>query len=92
MKNIKDIEVFNEYLNRMMQAAEKASKTTRKLRTHPEPKHINKLNAHLQEIADHLKILQDYLNHQGNFTMEELADWVSTTTTGKHTKYRHSLD
>ena len=89
---MKDIDLFNEYINRMMLAAENASKTSRKLRNNPEAKHFDKLNAHLQEITDHLKTLQDYLNHQGDYSLEELADWVSTATTGKHTEHRHSSD
>lgn len=81
---MKEVDEFNEYLNRMMQAAENASKTSRKIRTSPEEKHFDKLNAHPQEITDHLKTLQGYLNHQGSYTLEELADWVSTVTTETH--------
>lgn len=87
---MKSTDLLSEYIDRMIQATDKASETSRQLRSNPTTKNFDKLNEHLQDVTDHLTTLQSYLDHQDDFVLDEFSDWLSTTLAGKHAEYRHS--
>ena len=51
---------------------------------------VDQLNQHMQTIVNHLTTLRYYLNHQGAYVMDEVADWFREANLGKGTEYRHS--
>jgi len=50
----------------------------------------DQFSEHMHEIVEHLSTLQSYLDHQDAFAMDEVADWFSRTSSGKHSEYHHS--
>ena len=87
---MKNPDLLIEYINRVIQAADRANKTSKKLRSKPISENFDKLESQMQEITEHLSTLQSYLAHQDDFVLDEFSDWLSSTITGKHLEYRHS--
>jgi len=63
---------------------------THKVHKAPTPENFNHFNDHMHEIVNHLMTLRYYLNHQGAFVSDEVADWFREANVGRGTEYRHS--
>ena len=83
-------DLIAQHTHNAIQAADKARQVSSKLRDDPTSKDFEQFDNHMHEIVEHLTTLKTYLDHQEDFAMDEVADWFSTTSLGKHTEYRHS--
>lgn len=62
----------------------------RQLQNTQKPESLEQFNVDMQEIVNHLTTLRYYLNHQGAFVMDEVAEWCREANVGKGSEYRHS--
>lgn len=85
-----DWDLINEYIQRAMQALDKAHEATNGLRKNATPEAFDQFRAEMQELTEHLTQLQTILNHSDTYALNELADWLSTTFGGQHAEYRQT--
>lgn len=85
-----DWDLMVEYIQRAMEAVEKAHEATDELRENTTPETFDEFRAKLDELTEHLSQLQTVLNHQEAFALDELADMLSRAFTGNPSDYRRT--
>lgn len=85
-----DWDLMVEYIQRAMEAVEKAHKATDELRENTTPETIDEFREKLNELTEHLTDLQFVLNNQEAFALDELADLLSKAFTGNPSDYRRT--
>ena len=87
---VTDWDLLNEHIQKAMHAVEKAHEVSNGLREKATPETFDQFRTEMQELTDHLTQLQNVLNHQDTYALDELAEWLNTTFGGKHAEYRHT--
>ena len=85
-----DWDLINEYITKAMHAVDKAHKATNGLRENATPEAFDQFRTEMDTLSEHLTQLQTVLDHQDEYALDELADWLSETFGGKHAEYRHT--
>ena len=85
-----DWDLMTEYIHNAMHVVENAHAASRQLRENATPETFDNFRAQLEELTEHLTQLQEVLNNQEAFALDELADWLSTAFTGKPSEYRRT--
>jgi hypothetical protein len=85
-----DWDEITEYIQKAMQAVDKAHEVTKDLREKPTPELFDQFRAEMGELTEHLTKLQSVLDNQEAFALDEIADWLNTSFGGKEPNYRHT--
>lgn len=79
-----------EYIQRAMEAVDKAHDASKELRERATPATIDQFRERMNELTEHLTRLQTVLNNQEAFALDEMADWLSNAFTGNPSEYRRT--
>lgn len=79
-----------EYIQRAMEAVDKAHEASNELRERATPATIDQFRERMNELIEHLSRLQTVLNNQEAFALDEMADWLSHAFTGNPSEYRRT--
>jgi hypothetical protein len=85
-----DWDLMVEYIQRAMDAVDKAHEVTSELRENATPEALDQFRIEIDELTEHLVKLQTVLNNQEAFALDELADWLSEAFTGNPSDYRRT--
>ncbi len=85
-----DWDLMVEYIQRAMDAVEKAHQATDDLRENATPETFDEFREKLDELTEHLTRLQTVLNNQEAFALDEIADMLSSAFTGNPSDYRRT--
>ena len=85
-----DWDLMVEYIQRAMDAVEKAHEATDDLRESATPETFDEFREQMAELTEHLTRLQTVLNNQGAFAADEMVDWLSRAFTGNQCEYRRT--
>lgn len=85
-----DWDLMTEYIRNAMHIVDKAHTASRQLRENASPETFDNFRAQLQELTENLTRLQTVLNNQEAFALDELADWLCKSFTGKPSDYRRT--
>jgi len=85
-----DWDLINEYIHNAMHVVDKAHAASRQLRENATPETFDNFRAQVQDLTEDLNKLQTVLNNQEAFALDEMADWLSKTFTGKPSDYRRT--
>jgi inorganic triphosphatase YgiF len=85
-----DWDLMVEYIQRAMDALDKAHEATNELREKATPEALDQFRVEIDELTEHLTQLQSVLNNQEAFALDELADWLSEAFTGNPSDYRRT--
>jgi hypothetical protein len=85
-----DWDLMTEYIQNAMQAVEKAHDAANGLRENTNRETLDQFRRQMAELTDHLSKLQNVLEHQDTFVLEELADRLSALMSGKRPEYRRT--
>lgn len=79
-----------EYMQNAMQAVDKTHKSAEELRNNTTPEVLDEFRTQMQELHKRLTTLQNVLEHQGSYTMDELTDVLSQYFSGAPAAYRRT--
>jgi hypothetical protein len=85
-----DWDLMVEYIQRAMDAVDKAHDATSELRENVTPEALDQFREQMNELSEHLGNLQTVLNNQEAFALDEMADWLSKAFTGNLSEYRRT--
>lgn len=85
-----DWDLMVEYIQRAMDAVDKAHEATNDLRQEVTPETLDEFREQMTELSEHLGKLQTVLNNQEAFALDEMADWLSKAFTGNLSEYRRT--
>lgn len=85
-----DWDLMVEYIQRAMDAVDKAHKATTELRENVTPETFDQFREQMDVLSEHLSQLQNVLDHQEAFALDEIADWLSQAFTGNPSAYRRT--
>ena len=85
-----DWDLITEYINNAMQAVDKAHEVTNGLRENATPETFDEFRSKLGELTEHLAKLQNVINNQEAFALDEIANWLNTVFGGRHPEYRRT--
>ena len=85
-----DWDLMTEYIQRAMEAVDKAHEATEELRQSITPETFDQFREQMDELTEHLTKLQTVLNNQEAFALDEMADWLSKAFTGNPSDYRRT--
>lgn len=85
-----DWDLMVEYIQRAMDAVDKAHEATNDLRQDITPETLDEFREQMNELSEHLSNLQTVLNNQEAFALDEMADWLSKAFTGNLSEYRRT--
>lgn len=85
-----DWDLMVEYIQRAMDAVDKAHKATTELRANVTPETFDQFREQMDVLSEHLSQLQNVLDHQEAFALDEIADWLSQAFTGNPSAYRRT--
>lgn len=85
-----DWELMVEYIQRAMEAVDKAHEATENLRESATPERFDEFRSQMDELTEHLTKLQTVLDNQEAFALDEMADWLSRAFTGNPSEYRRT--
>lgn len=85
-----DWDLMVGYIKRAMEAVDKAHEATNELRESVTPESLDQFREQMNELTEHLTRLQTVLNHQEEFALDEMADWLSKAFTGNPSDYRRT--
>lgn len=85
-----DWDLITEYIQNAMQAVDKAHNAANGLRENTSRETLDQFRKQMAELTDHLTKLQNVLEHQDTFVLEELADRLSALLGGKRPEYRRT--
>jgi hypothetical protein len=85
-----DWDLMVEYIERAMDAVDKAHEATEELRERVTPETFDQFRVQMDELTEHLTKLQNVLNNQEAFALDEVADWLSKAFTGNPSDYRRT--
>jgi uncharacterized protein YukE len=85
-----DWDLMVEYIQRAMDAVDRAHEATDELRQNATPEAFDEFRAELEKLTEHLSKLQTVLNNQEAFALDEMADMLSRAFTGNPSDYRRT--
>lgn len=85
-----DWDLMVEYVQRAMDALDKAHDATNDLREDVTPETFDEFREQMNQLSEHLNNLQTVLNNQEAFALDEIADWLSKAFTGIPSEYRRT--
>lgn len=85
-----DWDLMVEYIQRAMDAVDKAHEATTELRENVTPETFDQFREQMDVLSEHLSQLQNVLDHQEAFALDEIADWLSQAFTGNPSAYRRT--
>lgn len=85
-----DWDLMVEYIQRAMDALDKAHEAKNELRENVTPETLDEFRAQMDDLVEHLTNLQTVLNNQEAFVLDEAADWLSRAFTGNPSDYRRT--
>ncbi|MBI1792925.1 MAG: hypothetical protein HYR70_01870 [Chloroflexi bacterium] len=85
-----DWDQITEYIHNAMQAIESAHATTQKLQSDPNSEALAAFQAQMKELIERLTRLQKALDHESDYVLDELADRLAETLSGKPVPYRRT--
>lgn len=85
-----DWDLMVEYIQRAMDALDKANEAKNDLRQNVTPATFDRFREQMNELSEHLANLQMVLNNQEAFALDEVADWLSQAFTGNPSDYRRT--
>ena len=85
-----DWDLMVEYIQRAMDALDKAHEAKNELRENVNPETFDEFRAQMEELSEHLTKLQTVLDNQEAFALDEMADWLSKAFTGNPSDYRRT--
>lgn len=85
-----DWDLMVEYIQRAMDALDKAHEAKNELRENLTPETFDGFRAQMDELIEHLTTLQNVLDNQEAFALDEMADWLSKAFTGNPSDYRRT--
>ncbi len=85
-----DWDLMVEYIQRAMDAVDKAHEVTSELRENVTPEVFDEFRGQMDELIEHLTQLQTVLDNQEAFALDEMADWLSKAFTGNPSDYRRT--
>lgn len=85
-----DWDLMVEYVQRAMDAVDKAHEAASELRENTTPETLEEFCSQTDELTEHLTRLQTVLNNQEAFALDEMADWLSKAFTGHPSDYRRT--
>lgn len=85
-----DWDLITGYIRNAMQAVEKAHQVTQDLRENTTPETVDGFRQQMKELTEHLTKLQNVLDNQEAFALDEMADWLSKAFTGELSEYRRT--
>ncbi len=77
-----------ENIQHAMQAVEDAHQTTQELRSNPNGEALAAFQAQMKELVERLTRIQTALEHESEYELDELADRLAETMSGKPVPYR----
>lgn len=85
-----DWDLMVEYVQRAMDALDKAQDAKNELRKKTTPETFDEFRIKMDELIEHLTRLQTVLDNQEAFALDEMADWLSKAFTGNLSEYRRT--
>lgn len=85
-----DWDLMVETIQRAMEAVDKAHEAASELRENVTPKTFDHFREQMDELCEHLTLLQTVLENQEAFALDEVADWLSEAFTGYPSEYRRT--
>jgi hypothetical protein len=85
-----DWDLMVEYIQRAMDALDKAHEAKNELRENVTPETFDEFRAQMDDLVEHLTNLQTVLNNQEAFALDEMADWLSQSFSGNPSEYRRT--
>ena len=85
-----DWDLMVEYIQRAMDAVDRAHEVGSELREKVTPETLDEFRMQVAELTEHLTKLQAVLNNQEAFALDQLADWLSEAFTGNPSDYRRT--
>ena len=85
-----DWDLMVEYIQRAMEAVDKAHDAANDLRKDVTPEAFDQFREQMNQLSEHLGNLQTVLNNQEAFALDEMADWLSKAFTGNPSEYRRT--
>ena len=85
-----DWDLMVEYIQRAMDAVDKAHEATSELREKVTPETFDEFREQMENLVEHLTDLQNVLENQEAFALDEVADWLSKAFTGNPSDYRRT--
>lgn len=79
-----------EYMQNAMQSVEQTHQVAGELRNHASTKTLDEFRTQTQTLIHHLSTLQNVLEHQSSYTMDELVDVLSQYFSGAPAAYRRT--
>jgi len=83
-----DWDQITEYIHNAMQAVESAHATTQELRKNPNGEALAAFQAQMKDLTERLTRLQTALEHESEYELDELADRLAVTLSGRPVPYR----
>ena len=85
-----DWDLMVEYIQRAMDAVDKAHQVTSELRENATPETLDQFRIEIDKLTERLTQLQTVLDNEEAFAVDELADWLSEAFTGNRLEYRRT--
>jgi len=85
-----DWDLMVEYIQRAMNALDKANEAKDQLRENVTSETFDEFRGQMDELIEHLTKLQNVLDNQEAFALDEMADWLSKAFTGNPSDYRRT--
>jgi uncharacterized protein YukE len=85
-----DWNLMVEYIQRAMNALDKANEAKDQLRENATSETFDEFRGQMDELIEHLTKLQNVLDNQEAFALDEMADWLSKAFTGNPSDYRRT--
>jgi uncharacterized coiled-coil DUF342 family protein len=85
-----DWDLMVEYIQRAMEAVDKAHEASNELREKVTPETLDQFREKMDELTEELTQLQTVLNNQEAFALDEMADWLSQAFSGSPSEYRRT--
>jgi hypothetical protein len=83
-----ELEEISEYIRNAMNALEAAHQAGEELRNHTTPDNVDAFTRKCEELCQHLTRLKQILEHESDYSVDELADVLSQLFQGKPAPYR----
>ena len=85
-----DWDLMVEYIQRAMEAVDKAHEASEELREKTTPETFDQFRAQLDVLTEELTDLQTVLDNQEAFALDEMADWLSQALSDRPSEYRRT--
>lgn len=85
-----DWDLMVEYIQRAMDAVDKAHEASNELRENATPQALDQFREQMNKLSQELTQLQTVLENQEAFALDEMADWLSQAFSGNPSEYRRT--